>query len=373
DYKHMEELAIKIEDEEALKDYVNEKVLYSEANLEKEILLLQKYLYTGNERPDNLPGNTDERAKLQSYLDILQNHYTAINEVKREANGIEVGKDGEIKKVSTGIEWEDYSKSDPLLARVEYIKLDDEEDTNNDNYYRMKSEISIDYHQEIDEDRGLTRESYLEGPMATGRKNFSEVEYYKGDAVKGMITKEKNEEQDELNNMDSEFYDNKIMGHIISGGKKAAEKAGENLGKGMIPLSIAEEVAEYANHQSEKEEQKHIVELKEHETIAPDLDVELKVSERDVPRTWKGKNRQIEIYPTDETFERLRRWEALHDQYPSAIPYDAEAVYNQDWEEIHNTFGEIDSSKHEDLYNYIVKGTPNETVKRIDKELYHSD
>src|SRR5699024_8584745 len=197
--------------------------------LEKEILLLQKYLYTGNERPDNLPGNTDERAKLQSYLDILQNHYTAINEVKREANGIEVGKDGEIKKVSTGIEWEDYSKSDPLLARVEYIKLDDEEDTNNDNYYRMKSEISIDYHQEIkvnkeektknnnyyrmkseisidyhqeiDEDRGLTRESYLEGPMATGRKNFSEVEYYKGDAVKGMITKEKNEEQDELNNM----------------------------------------------------------------------------------------------------------------------------------------------------------------------------
>src|SRR5699024_5744543 len=164
DYKHMEELAIKIEDEEALKDYVNEKVLYSEANLEKEILLLQKYLYTGNERPDNLPGNTDERAKLQSYLDILQNHYTAINEVKREANGIEVGKDGEIKKVSTGIEWEDYSKSDPLLARVEYIKLDDEEDTNNDNYYRMKSEISIDYHQEIDEDRGLTRESYLEGP-----------------------------------------------------------------------------------------------------------------------------------------------------------------------------------------------------------------
>src|SRR5699024_11616323 len=113
---------------------------------------------------------------FRSYLDILQNHYTGINEVKREANGIEVGKDGEIKKVSTGIEWEDYSKSDPLLARVEYIKLDDEEDTNNDNYYRMKSEISIDYHQEIDEDGGLTREGYLEGQMATGRKNCSGAE-----------------------------------------------------------------------------------------------------------------------------------------------------------------------------------------------------
>lgn len=371
DYKHMNKLSSIIEVEKEgeleelkeLKEYVNEKVLYSEASLEEEIILLEKYLYAGNERPMDLPGSTDDRAKLHSYLDILKNHHVAINEVKNE----------------DGLDWSNHDRNSPLLARVENIKLKKGGDTKNNNYFLLNSEISIDYHQEIDEDKGFTRESYIEAPLATGRKNASEVTYYKGsNAISGIINEENEKEQDKLDNMDNEFYRNKFMGYIISGGKEVGKKVTGKSVKVNPVLALSQEVMDIQNHKTEKEEQKHVVNLKGHEEIASNLSVELKINQRDVPYTWSGKSRQIEIYPTDETYETLRRWEALHNEFPDEVPYNKEAVKTENWEEIHNTFGEIDESKHEELYNYIINRFSNgpdyhNVISEIEEELYPRD
>lgn len=346
DHKHVTDLALRIDNEEELKNYVNEKVLYSESNLEEEIKLLEKYLYAGNERPGDLPGNTDERGKLRSYLDILKNHYVALNELKAEE----------------GLDWKGYDKNSPLHARVEYIIIKNKGSTKNNEYVEAKSKISIDFNQETDLDKGFTRDSYVKAPIAAGRVNFTKIEYYKGiDAITGIINKEKNKAVDKYESMENELYGDKLLGYALDVG-----------GIGTTGLTIAEKIIDYGNHSEEKSEQKHTIDLKNHEEIATNLSIELKVNERDVPYTWKGKSRQIEVYPTDETFEKLRRWEALHEKNPEAIPYDAEAVNNQDWEKIHETFGEIDSSKHEDLYNYIIVPTPNdnEAVQQVDEELY---
>lgn len=143
-------------------------------------------------------------------------------------------------------------------------------------------------------------------------------------------------------------------------------------------LALSQEVMDIQNHKTEKEEQKHVVNLKGHEEIASNLSVELKINQRDVPYTWSGKSRQIEIYPTDETYETLRRWEALHNEFPDEVPYNKEAVKTENWEEIHNTFGEIDESKHEELYNYIINRFSNgpdyhNVISEIEEELYPRD
>ncbi|MFD1414134.1 hypothetical protein [Oceanobacillus jeddahense] len=71
----------------------------------------------------------------------------------------------------------------------------------------------------------------------------------------------------------------------------------------------------------------------------------------------------------------LRRWEAIHEKLPDAIPYDAEAIENRDWQEIHNVYGDIDDDKYNDLFKYITERYPSEnnTVKEVENELYHTD
>lgn len=341
----MDEVSSKIDVDEEFKEHINEKVLSSEASLEDEIILLEKYLYTGNERPEELRGETIDRAKLRSYLDILKNHRIAINELSEEAD------------------W-DRSMHAPLLARVEYARLKDEEDTKNNKHYEMESEITIDYHQKVDEDREFTRESYVEAPgIAPGRGNYSEVKYYKGsNAASSMINEEKHEAKEDLDDREKELFGDKFLGYALT--------------KGPTIYNVANEIKEFGDQFQEQEQQKHIVELKGHEEMASDLSVEIKLNKRDVPRTLHGESRHFQIYPTDETFEMLRRWEAIHDKYPDAIPYDASAVENRDWKEIHNVFGEIDDEQHEDLYEYIMnrnQSKNNQTIDDVEKELYHTD
>src|SRR5699024_6363075 len=85
-----------------LKTYINESVLSTESSLESEIILLEKYLFTGNMSPSELEESTEERIALRSYLDALKNYHLSINEMKNY------------------IDWE-IGKDDPLFARVEHL------------------------------------------------------------------------------------------------------------------------------------------------------------------------------------------------------------------------------------------------------------
>ena len=84
DRAHMNEISIYMQyDNEKLKGHINEEVLSSEKSLEDEIILLEQYLFAGNERPGDLYGNTTDRVALRNYLDVLKNYHRAERECNR--------------------------------------------------------------------------------------------------------------------------------------------------------------------------------------------------------------------------------------------------------------------------------------------------
>src|SRR5699024_2781878 len=85
DDKHMDKIFSNMgSDNEKVKKIINEDVLTSEASLNEEINHVKLYLFEGNERPDDQRVTGNDRIKLRSYLDVLQNYQTAINEVSEE-------------------------------------------------------------------------------------------------------------------------------------------------------------------------------------------------------------------------------------------------------------------------------------------------
>jgi|SRR5690625_3584907 len=98
----MEENDDELEDNVKLREYINNNVLTTRANLNEEILFWEMYLFPGNQRPGELREDTVERVAQRSYLDALLNYKGAIDEVPEY------------------IDW-DTKVTDPLLARVEYI------------------------------------------------------------------------------------------------------------------------------------------------------------------------------------------------------------------------------------------------------------
>lgn len=142
----------------------------------------------------------------------------------------------------------------------------------------------------------------------------------------------------------------------------------------LMMLILAILLVAFISHQykkAEMEKQKQKIEILEHKEMAFNLRMDLEVTEKE----GSDENIHIEVTPTDETFERLRRWEALHEREPDAIPYDAQAVDEQDWEKINDVLGEIDSSKHEEMYNYLTNRTDSDhpIVKEVDEALYYTD
>src|SRR5699024_2487335 len=106
DHALMNTISIFMEhDHEKLKNYINDEILVSEAALYEEIERLELYLFEGNLRPSDQQRSENDRIKLHSYLDILKNYRTAIQEVREE------------------MEW-DQSIHAPLLARIEYINFE---------------------------------------------------------------------------------------------------------------------------------------------------------------------------------------------------------------------------------------------------------
>src|SRR5699024_6635932 len=109
-------------------------------SLNEEINRVKLYLFEGNERPDDKRVTGNDRINLRSYLDVLQNYQTAINEVSED------------------LDW-DRSEDAPLLARAEYVKFTGEKNPFN---FQMKSDITIAYDQDNSDDKGTSREEFLE-------------------------------------------------------------------------------------------------------------------------------------------------------------------------------------------------------------------
>jgi len=342
DRAHMNEISIFMQyDNEKLKGHINEKVLSSEKSLEDEIILLVQYLFAGNERPGDLYGDTTDRVALRSYLDVLKNYHTAINEVKE------------------GMDW-DRNKNDPLLARVEDATFEFEGESKITPHSHMESDITIDLYQDTSEDKGISREEFLEVEMPLAvRRNHSEVEtYYGGDAVTDRMHKEGNELEEKVDTMNGEFLGNQLLGVALSIPRQAVS----------APLSGLKNLAQF---QADKNEKKDRLSWKRIKETANKFNLEMQVNTRDVP--GHAKNEQVQLNSSDETFEQIERWHAIHLEKPN-FPYDGDAISKQDWNEMYKLFYDEDGNKKShlneedmDLLNYMLNGTPsnNETVLKL--------
>ncbi|MFD1067898.1 T7SS effector LXG polymorphic toxin [Oceanobacillus locisalsi] len=354
DRAHMNEISIYMQhDNEKLTEYMNEEVLASEQSLENEIVILEQYLFAGNERPSDLTGKTEDRVALRSYLDVLKNHHTAINEVSEE------------------MDW-DRNKDDPLLARIEYANFaftGDSEVTPNSH---LESDITIHLHQDTSEDKGISREEFLEMELPLlVRRNHSEIEYYYGgDAVTDLMHKEGKELEEEVDTMTGEFLGSEILGYSLEAGGRAFNVFGN------VALSTG-------NFLSDKKEKEDSLKWSEIKNTANKFNLEIKINTRDVPGS--PKNEQVELNPSELTQEQMERWQAIHIEEPD-FPYDEEAMKTQDWKKMYDLLyddedgkvenGDVKEPKekeslnehHIELLHYMISGKPeedNDTVLKL--------
>lgn len=315
-------------DKENLEKHINEVVLESEASLEREILLLELYLFSGNERPGGLQGNRNERIKLHSYLDLLKNYHIAINEVRHE------------------MEWAQ-DKDVPLLARIEYLDFNFDESPIRGH---SKSDITIDIYQNERLSSELTREEFLAlENLLTVRRNASEVDYFFGsDGVTDLKEKHKLKLEDELSVHTQQYITGELFGLALRGGWGAA-------------YSFISSVGGHAAEHYEKQERLTFEKL---EQTAIDFHLELQVNTRDVPGSTQ--DIQVQIHPTEETFNLVERWKTIH-QIDGTFPYPKDELQKQNWsginEFLYDDGNKVDMKMDEEnqkIYEYIIKGTPSD-------------
>jgi|GEM_PF-5419410 len=286
------------------------------------------FLFAGNERPGNRKGSDNGRIKLNSYLDLLKNYRTAIHEVRED------------------MRWE-HNLDDPLLARIEYLNFESENSPINGH---STSDITIDLFQNTNGDRGMSREEFLklENPLAV-RRNFSEIEYYYGpDAVSDLKERHKLDLEDEIDTYTGEFIVSELFGLVLKG-------------PADVFYSGLKTIGGYAEGRKENERRLTFEQL---EQTASDFHLELQVNTRDVP--GRTEDMQVQLRPTEETFNLLERWEAVHQEAPK-YPYPETKIEKQDWGGM-NDFLYDDGNKADykinendrPVYNYILYGTPSD-------------
>ena len=151
--------------------------------------------------------------------------------------------------------------------------------------------------------------------------------------------------------MNGEFLGSELLGHALS-----------------IPLTIFKDSAEFQFDKSKKENSLKWNDIK---GTANKFNLEMRVNTRDVP--GRTKDEQVQLNPSDATFEQIDRWQAIHIEKPD-FPYDGDAITKQDWNTMYDLFYDDDGNKKPtlseedlDLLDYMQNGTPsnNKTVLKL--------
>jgi hypothetical protein len=352
DHEKMEQIAYLMEhDNEKLKDYINKEVLATEAHLEAEIMFLELYLFTGNERPTDLNGSERDRIKWSNYLQVLKNAHMDINETRKMHR------------------WGDRSKQAPLFARVDFIET---EFLDNPISVRTQSEITIMGNPGQLEEYSLSKDDIFESdrrlPSFMENKSISDVEYFFGEnGITNLIQREVLDTKDEIRTYTRDFITAEIFSLAI------------DLVPGEKAINAFLTGGEYVQGNKENEQQLSILKL---EQTAIEFKLELQVSSHRL-----GGNVQVQLIPSEDTFKIIDRWNAVH-QVDGTFPYPETEINEQDWaglnifmygkdeegghkaEMIYDTNGNIDR----EVYKFIMSGntdTENSTVEEANKIINH--
>lgn len=309
---------------DALLNRINHQVLASEDALDREIALIEAYLYRGNLRPDEHNVASKDAAKLRAYLEVLYNYKKAIIEV-REETGEEIGGGGK-----------------PLFARVENIK-----------YEASEGPLSLSFQTNItilmieNEKTEWTRGQFLEMesvPMV--RMNESEVTYYTGErSFLGLQMAENEELNQKKARYNADFLSTEVEQMIMS-----------ELSKKIPGLETIDRMSRYQAGQEEINQQ---ITLGEAKVTAGALNMELHMTKRS-SLSLEGEQEELNVsfQPTKKTFDILNRWKEVN-TINADVPYPAEAIEHHDWYTISDELLKAEvfiNEIHIDLYKYIVNG-----------------
>src|SRR5690625_3300962 len=324
--KEIEDIASFMSEEDIgkLTERLNEKVVVSADALEEEIAMIQGYVFLGTQTPKETGVAYYKRRKLQTYLMLLKSYHSRIVE---DDQVLLVGK-VDFKEDHNGV-FGYYLES--VMQTAKYAV--DEDLMDKDDFRKL---AFFDPDHFIMPKIESTEVTYATGENATANIRKSELKSIEG----------------ELANYEADFIVTEIFGKAIS---LLLEKANVDV--------VVDTGKTFFQFQSEKEEKEGQVKVGSALIIAERLDLEVVISE-DGP----GRELSIQLYPLDETFAKLERWQELHDAKKSDIPFPVEEVNSHDWYEVGKKLNEIVEDYGTEVTNYISSHKEGVSVDDLVKE-----
>lgn len=298
-----------------LKERLNDKVVYSRKSLEREIAIIQAYLYMGNLTPGQTNISIDDRAKLEAYLMLINGYEETMGD-----NNVIMVHELDYKENRNDIPGHHFFSA---LKRYEYNV---DEKIMNEQEFR----------------------DYMFDPNNPIVDVFtlSEINYYVGtNAVSDKLSQELAELKDEQANYTSTFIAGKVVDKLISEAASAA-KVGEL-------VSILKAITEHNQGNAELTNQ---ITVEEGMVVADRLGMELGISEtRDIPGSATPNVDSIQLTPTDKTFEILERWKQVHEEFLH-VDFPADSIDSQDWYQLGESLNDIKLKEGTKVSNYILDG-----------------
>ena len=318
--------SISEENIDQLKDRLNEIVVHSQEALDKEIGIIQAYLYLGDMRPKESDVSTEDREKLTAYLMLLKNYDQALNRTIDPA--INVG-------------------------TLEYEK------NRNDipgHYFYSELEYAI-----IPKSPNETKEEYRNRVFHPDKFDkvyiVADVQYYPGtDGVSEHLSTLAKELKKKKITYTRDFVAGKITDKVMS---TVAE-----LGEFPLLHELASDYVEYSDGERELTNDITVIEGME---AAGRLNMEFGLTETKDRRGKGAEISDIQMIPTQATFQMIDRWREAREVYPE-IPFPDDALETENWYEVSETFQDMKLKYGKNMSDYIRNGglDDGETIEDIE-------
>ncbi|MEI3614648.1 T7SS effector LXG polymorphic toxin [Pseudogracilibacillus sp. SO30301A] len=315
-----------------LKDRLNEKVVFSRGTLEREIAIIEAYLYLGGGmKPGQTEILSEDRAKLEAYLMLLKNYENTMGD-------------------NTVI----------IVDRLEYEseRTIDGKKTDVTGHFIFSALQTAEY----DVDESLMNEQQFRNwrfdPDDPVAKHFSlfDISYYGGtDSTSDKFGYDIAHLKEKETTYTSDFITKKVLGKIMSEAASAL-KVGEL-------FSLAKDVDE---HNAGYQELTNAITVEEGMEAAGRLGMEFGIAEtRNIPGPRTPDVNAVQLVPTDKTFETIERWKSIQRDYPH-IDFPEKDFMAQNWYEVSEALDEIKDEYGKEASDYIRDETLGINDKNID-------
>jgi len=318
-----------------LKDRLNEKVVFSRGTLEREIAIIEAYLYLGGGmKPGQTEILSEDRAKLEAYLMLLKNYENTMSdntviivdrleyESERTIDGEKTGVQGHF--IFSALQTAEYNVDESLMNEQQFRDWR----FNPDDHFLAKEYSLFDI-------------SYYEGTDAISEKSKDDIAHL----------------TDEKTTYTADFITKKVLGKVVSEAASAL-KVGEL-------FSLATDVGE---HNAGYKELSNDITVKEGMDAAVRLGMEFGISEtRNIPGPGTPDVNSVQLVPTDKTFETIERWQSTQKDYPH-IEFPEGAFLSQNWYEVSKALDKIKDEYGKDATDYLRDEILKVNDKNIDDE-----